>query len=123
MRNRTYYLLTALFLALCLCLTLAACDGGEGDVTTPTLAPTDAPTDAPTEAPTAGDVTTEVPTEEVTTEEETTEEETEAPTQEIQTAAPVVDDEKEGGCGSIISVTSALVAIIALGAVCIKKRD
>lgn len=57
------------------------------------------------------------------TEEETTEEETEAPTQEIQTAAPVIDDEKEGGCGSIISVTSALVAIIALGAVCIKKRD
>ena len=52
-----------------------------------------------------------------------TEEETEAPTQEIQTAAPVIDDEKEGGCGSIISVTSALVAIIALGAVCIKKRD
>ena len=62
-------------------------------------------------------------TPEQTTPEETTPEETEAPTQEIQTAAPVVDDEKEGGCGSIISVTSALVAIIALGAVCIKKRD
>ena len=92
MRNRTYYLLTALFLALCLCLTLAACDGGEGDVTTPTLAPTDAPTDAPTEAPTAGDVTTEVPTEEVTTEEETTEEETtEAPSLMLSVDMDVLD--------------------------------
>ena len=90
MCNRFYYLLTTLLLAVCLCLTLAACDGGEGDVTTPTLAPTDAPTDAPTEpadetteAPTDGttEAPTETPTEEPSeTPEETTEEVTEEPT-------------------------------------------
>lgn len=56
-----------------------------------------------------------------TSEEETTVEESESES-EIQTAAPVVDDEKKEGCGSVISVT-ALVALITLGAVCIKKKD
>ncbi len=55
------------------------------------------------------------------TEDDTTEEETEAPTSEIQTAPPATT-EPEKSCGSIISVT-ALVAMIALGAVCIKKKD
>lgn len=68
MRNRSIFLLMAL-LALCLCVLLTACDGGEGDVTTPTLAPTEAPTqpeEDATEAPTDGEVTTETPTEETT---------------------------------------------------------
>lgn len=55
------------------------------------------------------------------TEEDTTPEETEAPTQEIQTAPPA-STEPEKSCGSVIGV-STLVAIITLGAVCIKKKD
>lgn len=61
------------------------------------------------------------------TEEPTTKEETEAPTtqedSELQTAAPIVDDGKSEGCGSIMSATFASLALIALGAICIKKRD
>ena len=82
MRNRFLLLCLTVLMALCLGLTMTACDGGEGDVTTPTLAPTDAPTEPvvdATEAPTDGDVTTDTPAEtptdapEETTEEETTE--------------------------------------------------
>ena len=76
-------------LTLCLCLTLTACDGGEGDVTTPTLAPTEAPTEPATEAPT--DTPTEEPTD-VPTDAPTdapTEEPTEEPT-EPETEAPVL---------------------------------
>ena len=74
--NRFWWL--AGLLTLCLCLALTACDGGEGDVTTPTLAPTEAPTEPATEAPTdtpteeVTDGKTEAPTDPVT--EETTEE-------------------------------------------------
>ena len=82
MRNRFLLLCLTVLMALCLGLSMTACDGGEGDVTTPTLAPTDAPTEPvvdATEAPTDGDVTTDTPAEtptdapEETTEEETTE--------------------------------------------------
>ena len=67
--------------ALLLPLVLTACDGGEGDVTTPTLAPTDAPTNPATEAP------TDAPTEQPTA--APTEEPTEAPT-EPETEPPVL---------------------------------
>lgn len=95
MRNRFYYLLTALLLAMCLCLTLAACNGDGEDVTVPTLAPTEAPTepaddatDGATEAPT--DDPAEAPTDDPA--EETTEAPTEAPT-----LMTVIDmDGKEG---------------------------
>ena len=54
--------------------------------------------------------------------------ETEKPTEdeeddEIVTAAPIVDDGKDEGCGGVMSATFATLALIALGAVCIKKRD
>ncbi len=81
--NRFWWL--AGLLTLCLCLALTACDGGEGDVTTPTLAPTEAPTEPATEAPT--DTPTEEPTEEPT--EAPTAEPTEEPT-EPETEAPVL---------------------------------
>ena len=81
--NRFWWL--AGLLTLCLCLTLTACDGGEGDVTTPTLAPTEAPTEPATEAPT--DTPTEEPTDVPT--DAPTEEPTEAPT-EPETEAPVL---------------------------------
>ena len=77
--NRFWWL--AGLLTLCLCLTLTACDGGEGDVTTPTLAPTEAPTEPATEAP------TDTPTEEPT--DVPTDAPTEAPT-EPETEAPVL---------------------------------
>ena len=67
--------------ALLLPLALTACDDGEGDVTTPTLAPTDAPTNPATEAP------TDAPTEQPTA--APTEEPTEAPT-EPETEPPVL---------------------------------
>ena len=118
MRNRVYYLLTALLLAVCLCLGLSACDGGDENVTTPTLAPTEAPTEPSgdaTETPTDGE-TTEAPTDGETTEEVTTEPVTEAPTlmstvdmdildgkkltdyltRPAKCATQVVDDEAEG---------------------------
>ena len=87
MKHFARFLWLAGLLTLCLCLTLTACDDGEGDVTTPTLAPTEAPTEPATEAPTdtpidtpteePTDVPTDAPTEEPT--EEPTEPETEAP--------------------------------------------
>ncbi len=65
------------------------------------------------------DKVTEAPTtEEPSTDEPTTEEATKAP---VSTRAPK-DEEEEGGCGSVISI-GAVVAIVALGAVCIKKKD
>lgn len=57
------------------------------------------------------------PAEEETTEEET-EEETKAPAKTEKETEPA----KEEGCGGIISV-GAVVAMIALGVVCIKKKD
>ena len=64
----------------------------------------------------------ETEADEETTEEkvETTEEETEAESEKKPTATKPVEDEK--GCGSIVSI-GAVVAIIALGVVCIKKKD
>ena len=60
-------------------------------------------------------------TEEPTTEAPTTEAPTtEAPTTEAGTRPP--REEKDEGCGGIVSV-GAVVAMIALGAVCIKKKD
>lgn len=62
---------------------------------------------------------TEAPsTEEVATTEAETEEETEEGTKKPAAAKP----EEKKGCGSIVSV-GAVVAIIALGVVCIKKKD
>lgn len=55
-------------------------------------------------------------------EEQTTVEDTEDKDEEIQTAAPVVDEGEKEGCGSVVSVT-AMVALISLGAVCLKKKD
>ena len=89
MKHFTRFLWLAGLLTLCLCLTLTACDGGEGDVTTPMLAPTEAPTEPATEAPT--DTPTEEPTD-VPTDAPTdapTEEPTEEPT-EPETEAPVL---------------------------------
>ncbi|MBQ7911038.1 MAG: endonuclease/exonuclease/phosphatase family protein [Clostridia bacterium] len=89
MKRFTRLLWLAGLLTLCLCLALTACDGGEGDVTTPTLAPTEAPTEPATEAPT--DTPTEEPTD-VPTDAPTdapTEEPTEEPT-EPETEAPVL---------------------------------
>ena len=64
---------------------------------------------------------TEAPSTEETTEEPTTE----APTTEAATRDPAATrpgkEEKEG-CGSIVSI-GAVVAIISLGVVCIKKKD
>lgn len=85
MKTYTRFWWLAGLLTLCLCLAFTACDGGEGDVTTPTLAPTEAPTEPATEAPT--DTPTEQPTEAPTA--EPTEEPTEAPT-EPETEAPVL---------------------------------
>ena len=85
MKTYTRFWRLAGFLTLCLCLAFTACNGGEGDVTTPTLAPTEAPTEPATEAPT--DTPTEEPTEEPT--EAPTAEPTEEPT-EPETEAPVL---------------------------------
>ena len=86
MKRFTRLLWLAGLLTLCLCLTLTACDGGEGNETTPTLAPTEAPTepqedatDTPTEAPDVTEEPTEAPTEEPT----------EAPTEPV-TEPPVL---------------------------------
>ena len=89
MKRFTRLLWLAGLLTLCLCLALTACDGGEGDVTTPTLAPTEAPTEPATEAPT--DTPTDTPTEEPTDvpTDAPTEEPTEEPT-EPETEAPVL---------------------------------
>ncbi|MBQ5725826.1 MAG: hypothetical protein IIV80_06730 [Clostridia bacterium] len=45
MKTYTRFWWLAGLLTLCLCLAFTACNGGEGDVTTPTLAPTEAPTE------------------------------------------------------------------------------
>ena len=52
----------------------------------------------------------------------TTEEKTEAPTTEAASKPERGEKEEEKGCGGIISV-GALVAMISLGVVCIKKKD
>ena len=64
------------------------------------------------------------PTEEPTTEEPTTEAETEQET-EAQTKKPAAttEAEQEAGCGSVIGAGLVALSLIALGAVCIKKRD
>ena len=62
------------------------------------------------------DNTTEINS--TTTTEDKTEEETEEGTKKPAAAKP----EEKKGCGSIVSV-GAVVAIIALGVVCIKKKD
>ncbi len=61
-------------------------------------------------------------TEPVETEAPTTEKETEAPTTEAVSRPERGDKAEEKGCGGIISV-GAFVALIALGVVCIKKKD
>lgn len=60
-------------------------------------------------------------TEEPTTEEKTTETPTEEAS-ETASQAPSVSKPEEKGCGSIVSI-GAVVALISLGAVCIKKKD
>lgn len=65
--------------------------------------------------------TTEGTTEEITTEEITTEEETEPTTKKPATEAETKAE--EGGCGSVIGTGFAAIALIALGAVCFKKKD
>ena len=90
-------------LALILTFGCVACASAEPAPTTEaTTEPTTVPTTEATEPP-----TTEAPT-------------TEAPTTEAGTRPP--REEKDEGCGGIVSV-GAVVAMIALGAVCIKKRD
>ena len=42
MKTYTRFWWLAGLLTLCLCLAFTACNGGEGDVTTPTLTPTEA---------------------------------------------------------------------------------
>lgn len=64
--------------------------------------------------------------EEEETTEAPTESETEAPTEpesssEIPTAPPATSD--EGGCGSIVGAGLASASLIALGALCLKKKD
>ena len=93
MRNRFVFLCLTALLLLCLGLSMTACDGGEGDVTTP--APTEAPTqpeEDATEVPTDGEVTTETPTEETT--EETTEAGTDAPSLMLSVDMDVLDGKK-----------------------------
>lgn len=63
-------------------------------------------------------------TEEESTVEET-EQTTEEETEEETTKKPAVTkpaDEEKGGCGSVISI-GAVIALISLGVVCIKKKD
>ena len=93
MRNRFVFLCLTALLLLCLGLSMTACDGGEGDVTTP--APTEAPTqpeEDATEVPTDGEVTTETPTETPT--EETTEAGTDAPSLMLSVDMDVLDGKK-----------------------------
>ncbi len=64
--------------------------------------------------------------------EPTTEAETEAPTEqtteqetEVQTEAPTTapaDQEKKGGCGSVLSVGFAAVCLVAVSTICFKKK-
>ncbi len=48
---------------------------------------------------------------------------TPAEDEEIQTAPPANTDDKKDGCGSVLSAGLVTVSMIALGAVCIKKKD
>ena len=77
-----------------------------------------APTPDPdaTEAPTATPEVTEAPTTEAPTEEAT-----EAPT-EVPTKAPADEKAEEGGCGSIIAGGAAMVALMGLAVVTMRKR-
>ena len=68
------------------------------------------------------DQVTEAPTTEPAETEPATEKETEAPTTEAASRPERGEKEEEKGCGGIISV-GALVAMISLGIVCIKKKD
>ncbi len=68
------------------------------------------------------DQVTEAPTTEPTETEPATEKETEAPTTEAVSRPERGDKAEDKGCGGIISV-GAFVAVIALGTVCIKKKD
>ena len=68
------------------------------------------------------DQVTEAPTTEPAETEPATEKETEAPTTEAVSRPERGDKAEDKGCGGIISV-GAFVALIALGAVCIKKKD
>lgn len=68
------------------------------------------------------DQVTEAPTTEPAETEPATEKQTEAPTTEAVSRPERGDKAEDKGCGGIISV-GAFVALIALGAVCIKKKD
>ena len=107
MKRFTRLLWLAGLLTLCLCLALTACDGGEGDVTTPTLAPTEAPTEPATEAP------TDTPTE------EPTDVPTDAPTDAPTDDAGAADD----GCASVIGFGAVAVLATAAAVVALKKKD
>ena len=64
------------------------------------------------------------PTTEATTEAPTTEAETEEITTEAASKAPTTPNTVEDkGCGSVIGASLVTLALIALGAVCIKKKD
>ena len=95
MKRFTRLLWLAGLLTLCLCLALTACDGGEGDVTTPTLAPTEAPTD--TAAAT-------IPESQPTTEP--------APETDVPT----------GGCSSTVAI-GVLMLLIPPAWVCLCKKE
>ncbi|MBE6675786.1 MAG: hypothetical protein E7594_02980 [Ruminococcaceae bacterium] len=68
------------------------------------------------------DQVTEAPTTEPAETEPATEKETEAPTTEAVSRPERGDKAEDKGCGGIVSV-GAVVAVIALGVVCIKKKD
>ena len=68
------------------------------------------------------DQVTEAPTTEPAETEPATEKETEAPTTEAVSRPERGDKAEDKGCGGIVSV-GAVVAMIALGVVCIKKKD
>jgi hypothetical protein len=84
--------------------TTEAITGGE------TEAPTEAPAETPTEAPTAAP--------------ETQAPETEAPAAAPETQAPETETEAEkSGCGSVIGMTAATLAMAAAAAVVLAKKD
>ncbi len=66
------------------------------------------------------DDTTEAPADDTT---EALDETTVAEDEDVQTAPPANTEEEKKSCQSVIGVGVALVAMISLGAVCIKKRD
>ena len=103
-------MVTGLALTLAVGL-LAACDSAKEQEITAETAPVTLPATESAEL-------TEAPTEEAATTEAETEEETKTT---VATRAPKEEEEK-GGCGSVVSI-GAVVAIIALGVVCTKKKD